>query len=248
MLDSVVAPNPLDKYLGPVPTVVELNGSEFWVNVHLAEVDGRYICVGIDLRSFEEIELDDLARIGASSTTSFTTSGERLIHAAIRRFEAPPAPGKNKPVVIPMNDRFVEVTSPVVRALRTSEVIETAQAPIRDLLLKLADSLQTTPASGLGEGVPQLLSESLEEPWKPMEQKKRGPRPLLDDTALRDIVAVTYRVTAKRPVQAVRVALEESGVLGSRVTIDQARKAVAAARAKSFIPPATRVRKQQEET
>lgn len=89
-----------------------------------------------------------------------------------------------------------------------------------------------------------LRGFSLERPDTSWDDGSAGPEaaglpvsPIGQD-ALQRVVAATYRTTPKRPVQAVRAALEESGLLGARVTIDPARKAVAAARARGFIPPA----------
>jgi hypothetical protein len=233
---------PTDSYFGQVPTEVEIDGKVFWVNVHLAEVDGRFICVGLDLRSFYEQDLSTLGRASQPSET-----GDRLIDATIRALEAPPTPDKPKPVMVPTNDRFVEVTSPIVRGLRTSEVIEAAQAPIRDLLLRVTRRMATAPELALSPEQADKTREVTEQFWAAPERPRRGPRPQLDDAVLQDVVAATYRVTAKRPVQAVRVALEESRALRPPVTIDQARKAVAAARARGFLPPAKRSTGQHED-
>lgn len=214
-----------DRYYGAVPTEVVIEGKVFWVNVHLAQVDGRFVCVGLDLRSFYE-PTPGVAEIAGEAPSAQRTQ------AVIRHLRAQRSDGEAPTVVVPTNDTFVEITSPIVRALRTSEVIETAQAPIRELLRQVADTFVRE--MGLQGAADVILG-----PWQ-REVPKRGPRPLLDEQALRDVVAATYRVSPKRPVQAVREALESSGLLGSRVTIDQARKAVMAARARGFIPPAKR--------
>lgn len=139
----------------------------------------------------------------------------------------------------PTNDTWVEVNSPVMRALRTSEVIDAAQEPFRELVTRFTATFgPPTEGTSLAN-----FAESL----SPAPRAKRGPRPQLDDEALRDVVAATYRVSVRRPVQAVREALETSGLLRPPVTIDQARKAVAAARARGFIPPAERGSKRQED-
>lgn len=221
-----------DRYYGAVPTEVVIDGEVFWVNVHLAQVDGRYVCVGLDLRSFYE------QTPGASELIGRPLDEQRA-EAVIRNLKAQRSGGEAKAVMVPTNETFVEITSPIVRALRTSEVIETAQAPIRDLLRRVAEGFAQDPSL-------RPAADIIMRPWQ-QEPPKRGPRPLLDDQALRHVVAATYRVTPKRPVQAVRQALEASGLLGQRVTIDQARKAVAAARARGFIPPAKTGRQRQEE-
>jgi hypothetical protein len=220
-------------YFGALPTTVEINGQEFWVNVHLAEVDGRFVCVGIDLRSFWEADPEQLAKTGQPSAPT----GNVMIDTAIRGLQTPPEAREPKRVVLPMNDQFVEITSPVVRGLRTSEVIEAAQAPLRDVLGRLAEGLASRPDF---EAMPAHVGRL----FGPPPAARRGPRPQLDDATLRDVVAGTYHLTAKRPVQAVRAALEESGALRPPVTIDQARKAVATARARGFIAPAKRSAKQ----
>ena len=219
------------RYLGPAATEVEIDGKVFWVHVHLADVDGRLVCVGIDLRSFYEVDPELSARVDALHNPT----GDRFTDSLITQLESSPETRPAKPLVRPTNDTFVEITSPIVRGLRTSEVIETAVAPMRDLLRRLAKSLQSEPGF---EAVGSIVESRLED--GPPPGKRRGPQPLLDDAALRDVVAAAYRVATKRPVQAVRQALEESNALRPPVTIDQARKAVAAARARGFIPPAKR--------
>jgi hypothetical protein len=195
-------------YCGSADTTVVINGSTFWVGVHMALVDGRFRCVGIDVRSFVE-DLGDSPRRGVKRLT---------------------------------NDGWVAITSPVIRSLRVAEVIERAQRPMRDLLLETVDALTEAHGRPADEPPGQLVDHVLGR-----DKPRRGPRPQLDDEALRDVVAAAYRLALNRPVQAVRLALEESGALRRPVTIDQARKAVATARAKGFIPPATPPRSRQED-
>lgn len=164
----------------------------------------------------------------------------------VRSFEEAPSEGGGR-ARRPLNRDWVEVTSPVMRALRTSEVIEAAQAPLRGHITRTLDALSNLPP--LPRPLPkttatEFLGRALEG-LKP--GRKRGPQPLLSDDTLRDVVAATYRIGGRRPVVAVRAALEASGALKPPVTIDQARKAVAAARAKDFIPPAERGRHAQED-
>lgn len=196
------------------PTTVEIGGSKFWVGVHMAHIQGRFCCVGLDVRSFRE-----------ERQAGEQTDG-----------------GGQSPRQVLMNDDWAEITSPVMRALRTSEVIEAAQEPLRQAVLKISESFVRKWGPSPSGRTPEEVASGR---YDPQPVRRRGPRPLLSDQVLREVVAPTYLLSAHKPVQAVRVALEESEVLGSRVTIDQARKAVAAARARGFIPPARRTARQQ---
>ena len=125
------------------------------------------------------------------------------------------------------NGDWLEITSPVLRGLSLSETIDQALATYRGMLGELHAS---TGNAGTTRG---------EEPGTATtEPKRRGPRPQLDDETLRRIVAAAYRVGGRRPVQAVKEALEATDTLPGPVTIDQARRAVVRARARGFIPPA----------
>lgn len=70
---------------------------------------------------------------------------------------------------------------------------------------------------------------------------KRGPKPSLTPELLSTIVAPAFRSAGRKPIEAVRAALEAHGYPGSgpggEVTIDQARKAVTKARALDVDPP-----------
>lgn len=228
-----------DRYIAPVPTRVEIDGQLFSVHVHLAVLRGRIACVGIDLHSFFEFDPELHDKVAKLEDPT----GDPAVDAALTAVAGwdTPSTAKAETVMLPTNETFVEITSPIVRSLRTSEVIESAVAPMRDLLRKIADDL-----ARLDPRVEPIVNV-VEEQWGEGSPpgKRRGPRPQLDDTVLREVVAATYRVAGKRPVQAVRKALEESGALRPPVTIDQARKAVAAARARGFIPPAKRTTGQQ---
>jgi hypothetical protein len=72
---------------------------------------------------------------------------------------------------------------------------------------------------------------------------RRGPKRLLTEDVLRTVVAPAYITGGRRPVMAVRKALEAARFGGSgpkgEVTIDQARKAVVQARAAGVIPAAS---------
>lgn len=148
------------------------------------------------------------------------------------------------------------ITTATVRGLRTAEVIESALAQGRDILKVLVEGMpdeqEVTPdllvEAFRHVGVMEYAGEPSLPAYRPAQdagveayfapRRRRGPTPLLDDDALRRIVAPAYRTGGSRPVQAVRAALLDSGVLGDRVSREQAGKAVASARARGFIPPA----------
>jgi len=141
---------------------------------------------------------------------------------------------QRKPQMLLMNEDWVEITSPVVRGLQTSAVIQKALREWEDeanLKLETAEGpmppLEWVKYTVIGSG-------ALDRPENP---QRRGPHPQLDDKVLASVVAPAYGIGGHAPTQAVRKALQTSGVLKPPVTIDQARKAVAAARKKGFIPP-----------
>jgi hypothetical protein len=124
------------------------------------------------------------------------------------------------------NGGWLEITSPVLRGLPLSEVIDQALVGYRGMLGQLNASTESVTTTR-GEGTSTATT-------KP---RRRGPRPQLDDETLQRVVAAAYRVGGRRPVQAVKEALEATGALLGPVTIDQARRAVVRARARGFIPP-----------
>lgn len=73
-------------------------------------------------------------------------------------------------------------------------------------------------------------------------RSKPGPKPSLTTEILAGVVAPAYKAGGRKPVEAVRLALDSSGYppAGEAVTIDQARKAVRKARALGLIPGANR--------
>lgn len=145
------------------------------------------------------------------------------------------------------------ITTMTVRRLRTAAVIEEAGAQVRDLMKVVLEGVPEGTASDtnllmqaaamssvfdyVGEPAPAPKVDQMFEPAP--AKRRRGPRPLLDDDALRGVVAPAYATGGSRPVQAVLQALIGDGRLGGHVTIDQARKAVTSARTRGFIPPAT---------
>jgi hypothetical protein len=141
---------------------------------------------------------------------------------------------QKKSQILLVNEDWVEITSPVIRGLQTSAVIQKALREWQDTAnLKLETAGRSMPPL---EWVKYTVigSGALNRPENP---QRRGPHPQLDDDVLASVVAPAYGVGGHAPTQAVREALQTSGVLKPPVTIDQARKAVAAARKKGFIPP-----------
>jgi len=206
--DDIDWSDPKNQYLGSFPTMTEINGSQFVVQVHMAMSNGRMMCVGIDVRAFAEDR----------------STPRRSIQS-----ELP-------------NGEWVSIGSPVLRGLRVAEAITAAQEPLRQTFREVIDLLSEV------HGPPKTgTPEEVLERFLGHEPSRRGPKPQLSDEVLREVVAATYQMAVARPVQAVRAALEQSGSLRAPVTIDQARKAVAAARSRGFIPPVTRGRQQQEE-
>jgi hypothetical protein len=136
--------------------------------------------------------------------------------------------------LILMNEDWVEITSPVVRGLKTSAVVEKALRQLQDTanVQKAIAGASMSPLEQLKYAV--IGSGALVRPDAP---RRRGPRPQLDDEVLARVVVPAYRLGGHAPTRAAREALEASGVLKPPVTIDQARKAVAAARKKGLIPP-----------
>lgn len=199
------------RYLGGWPMIVEVGGRSLSVTVHLAVVRGRMTCVGIDVRSFSP-------KIGVRAPSELVD-------------------------VEPMDGDWVEITSPLFRSVRTAEVIEAA---VKQWQSGIGEFVERAAVSALAIGHPELAEKLMdgigrlvgEEPPVP---PRRGPKPLLDETILRDVVAPTYLMAAKKPVQAVRLALAEAvPAYKGNVSPDVARKAVATARARGFIPPVRR--------
>lgn len=168
----------------------------------------------------------------------------------VRSFWSPAGfdPPADRTLVRPVGEDWIEITSPLLRSVRTAEVIAAAfdasRAAIDGALGHVIEDLK---ALGVSDAVADELGPQLEHLLTPEAPKRRGPKPQLDETALRDVVAQAYLTAARKPVQAVRQALEDSGLLRPPVTPDQARKAVVNARARGFIPPATRARTRAEE-
>jgi hypothetical protein len=204
-------------YLGGWPTTVEVNGRQLEVTAHFAIVGGRMTCVGLDVRSF------------------WSPIGFR--------------PPEDKEQIFPVGLEWTEITSPLLRGVRTAEVIESAYetsgSAIRSVLDSVVGSLKE---AGVPDGVADQMGPQLDALiTKDIPGRRRGRKPLLDDDVLRDVVAKTYQEAPRKPVQAVREALAAAvPAYKGAVSPDVARKAVATARARGFIPPANSGRQRQE--
>ncbi len=175
-------------YRGFVPLSINMSDQRFYVGVHLGLVDGRLVCVGIDLRS---VNLGELAG--------------QAMHLG--------------------NGDWTEITTAVLRGLHLGEAVEQALEQHRALA-----GPDAHPSDDLGGPVGLKAGG-------PTRRPSRGPRPLLDDAMLTNIVVPTYRTGGRRPVQAVQEALNRAGVANGTVTPHQASRAVARARARGLLPP-----------
>lgn len=115
------------------------------------------------------------------------------------------------------------------------------QLPIGRMIEESVWSIQST-AQDLLRVAPRPWMESVAS--ADTARSRPGPRPTLTPELLAEVVAPAFLSGGRKPVEAVRVALEVNGYPGSGpsgdVTIDQARKAVTKARALDLIPPAKR--------
>lgn len=208
-----------DRYIGSWPVQAEILGTHLWIHVHLARVRHRFVCVGLDVRTF----YDD------NNRPFYDDAHPRQD----RRRE--PRPPEN---MTPIDGKWVEVSSGLIRALRTSEVIGSVQDLQRMLLRQmLADAVEA------GHVDPGAVTE---EEFVPEASNRRGRKRVLSDETLREVVAPAYLTGGRKPVVAVQEALVGAGEYGGIVTIDHARKAVSAARRRGFIPPAQQGGKSQE--
>lgn len=207
-------------YLGGYVTTAQVDGQPLEVTVHFARVRGGVACVGLDVRSF----------------TAAATVG-------------PPEPMST---VLPVGVNLTKITSSVIRGVQTAQVIDAAAAGLRAGILdavegRMEDRAQTDATAGVpADDVRPRVEKFLDQPVR-----RRGPDRQLSDTVLRDVVARAYLDAARKPAQAVRDALKASEltrhIFKGRVSDDQARKAVGAARRRGFIPPATLPRQHREE-
>lgn len=142
-------------------------------------------------------------------------------------------------VIGPVGGAWTEITSPLLRGIRSAAVIAEAAVSERGRIHELYEQLQREYPDLLA---PEFVREGIEPViYGEDEKPRRGPKPLLDDAALRDVVAPAYLMAARKPVQAVREALAAAiPAYKGEVSSDIGRKAVSAARARGFIPPAKR--------
>lgn len=127
------------------------------------------------------------------------------------------------------------VSSRLWRQLRIGELIEEAILSVKGIAEALAVSL---PAS--------VLSYEPIETTHRAGRRRPGPKSLLTDALLREVVVPAYLAGGRRGLQAVQVALKAAGYPGSgpaaEVTNDQARAAVRKSRELGILPPAGRGR------
>lgn len=123
-----------------------------------------------------------------------------------------------------------EVTTSALRAVRFAEVAERSR---RTLL----DSLKAAPVAAGEEAERTTLGEVLED-----TRRRPGPRPVVPDDVLAQVVSPAYANGGRKPVEAVREALTAANLpgLGRTVSREQASKAVERARRLGLIPAATR--------
>jgi hypothetical protein len=126
------------------------------------------------------------------------------------------------------DDPWPRLTTTVLRGLRFAEVAEES----RQTLLR---SLNAAPAPPEAERASRGRTRKAVE--RPANESRRGPAPLLTTDDLRLVVAPAYLNGGIRPVEDVQQALKGVRSMGRHVTKEQARKAVAKARALGFIPP-----------
>lgn len=131
-----------------------------------------------------------------------------------------------------------EVTTSVLRAVKFAEVTEESRRT-------LVESLASTWVAAGDEVKRALLTETVEG-----SKRQPGPKPVISDDVLAQVVAPAYANGGRTPVLAVREALAAADLpgLGSTVSREQASKAVERARrlkgsdGQPLIPPARRNR------
>lgn len=126
-----------------------------------------------------------------------------------------------------------EVSVKVLRAMKFSEALDQSRAT-------LLNHLDRAPARAPED----VTSRAATRDAVGGARRRPGPKPLVSEEMLAQVVAPAYRRAVRRPVEAVREALEVA--LGERVTREQASKAVQRARdvrqpdGTPLIPEATR--------
>jgi hypothetical protein len=138
-------------------------------------------------------------------------------------------------------DGWDELNSPRLRALAIATFVEET----RMLFLDQSQAIQDQPDLwGLKDKSSQAAFKRASKALKASAPVRSGRPPMLTNEELRDLVAPAYLEGGRKPVQAVREALEHHGMPGAghqgEVTIDQARKNVQRARQLGFIPKAAK--------
>lgn len=145
----------------------------------------------------------------------------------LRGFDSKAERKRNITDAEPVDGTWGEITSPVVRGFKVAETVEMSRQNALLLGQWLAAFDDATPAQRVAGRRAARAMES-----KP-ERAKPGPRPLLDQAALAAVVVPAYQTGGRKPVEAVRQALERHR--GERVTTEQARKAVGRARRQGLL-------------
>lgn len=123
-----------------------------------------------------------------------------------------------------------EVTTSAFRAVRFSEVAEQSRR-------ELVRSLESAPVMPGTEAERAAITERVDD-----SRRRPGPRPVVPDDVLAQVVAPAYATGGRKPVESVREALVAANLpgLGRTVSREQASKAVERARRLGLIPAATR--------
>ncbi len=137
----------------------------------------------------------------------------------------------------------LHVSAAVWRRLRIGELVEEAIESVRSLSVALTSKLPYD----LARDDPKLadvFGVFRDVATQEHERARPGPKSILTDDLLREIVVPAYLTGGRKGLQSVQRALQAAGYPGSGpnfdVTNDQARAAVRKARALKIIPPAVR--------
>lgn len=196
-------------YIGMVGEDVVLVGHLFNVRIHLANFDGTARCVGVDLRAFKS---------AAESTTDLT--------------DAQPFTDALLPIHGDVSTGWAEIDTKVYRALRLAEIVESARRWSRDLAFWVRSGGQPGRAVAyFVENPPHTHPEAtaLERALGDRDGPKRGAPTRYTADVLSRVVEPAWVSGHPGRVEAVRQALEAH--FGERTTLDQAKKAIAKARA-----------------
>lgn len=190
----------VDRYIGSAGALVTLDGSAFRATVHVAQVEGKACCVGIDLRSVE-VHLD------------------RDEQGNLQRQWAEPLPGQ---------EGWPEVNTRVWRALQVGEVVKKALQGIGGMTLVLQPDTSA------------LLAAT--QAYRARQERPGSGRPArYQDPELLAAVARAHGSHGRGDrLDAVRVAMEDHPAFRRGATLDQAKKAVRAARDAGLIAPTAR--------